>query len=271
MPFTIHLPGMGTGTTFLALLLPVALLAVHFLRHSDKVEHESSAKPQLLRVSNEAAVRLAKSLSEALPNGVIHPEDAAFELSLNKYWAKQACEQVPTCVIQPQNVEQLSTAVKVLAAEYEYRKQVEPIDSDQENSQHVTGIFAIRSGGHSPVARAASIQEGVLIDMGVFCQVTPFEDMKSVVVGTGARWGKIYEELNTKGLAVVVGRNSDVRIGGLTLGGGISFFSPCFGFVCSNILSYEVVLADGSIVTASATSHPDLWCALKGGGNTLAS
>ena len=51
--------------------------------------------------------------------------------------------------------------------------------------------------------------------------------------------------------------------------GGLSFFSPRFGFVCSNISSYEIVLASGSVTTASATSNPDLWRALKGGSNNF--
>jgi hypothetical protein len=51
--------------------------------------------------------------------------------------------------------------------------------------------------------------------------------------------------------------------------GGISFYSPRFGFVCSNAVSYEVVLADGNIVTASASVHPELWRVLKGGSNNF--
>lgn len=75
--------------------------------------------------------------------------------------------------------------------------------------------------------------------------------------------------MDVKKLAVASGRNSAVGIGGLILGGGISFFSPRFGFVRSNVLSYEIVLADGSIATASETSNPDLFCVLKGGGNNF--
>jgi FAD/FMN-containing dehydrogenase len=51
--------------------------------------------------------------------------------------------------------------------------------------------------------------------------------------------------------------------------GGISFFTPRFGLACSNVLSYEVVLATGKVVTATAFSHPDLWRALKGGSNNF--
>ena len=59
----------------------------------------------------------------------------------------------------------------------------------------------------------------------------------------------------------------DVGVGGLLLGGGVSFLSAQFGFACDNVLNYEVVLADGSIVNANATSNTDLFWALKGGGN----
>lgn len=59
----------------------------------------------------------------------------------------------------------------------------------------------------------------------------------------------------------------DVGVGGLTLGGGLSFLSTQYGLACDNVVNYEVVLADASIVNANATSNPDLFWALKGGGN----
>ena len=104
-----------------------------------------------------------------------------------------------------------------------------------------------------------------------------------VDIGAGAKWVEVSKILDAAIIAVSGGRNGGVGVGGLTLGGmlvvslqtwltinrGISFFSPRFGFVCSNVVSYEVVLASGSIVTASATSHPRLWRALKGGLNNF--
>ena len=59
----------------------------------------------------------------------------------------------------------------------------------------------------------------------------------------------------------------DVGVAGLTLGGGLSFFSSQHGLACDNVVNYEVVLADGSIVNANSSSHTDLFWALKGGGN----
>ena len=59
----------------------------------------------------------------------------------------------------------------------------------------------------------------------------------------------------------------DVGVAGLTLGGGLSFLSGQYGLVCDNVVNYEIVLADASIVNANATSDADLFFALKGGGN----
>jgi len=64
---------------------------------------------------------------------------------------------------------------------------------------------------------------------------------------------------------VAGGRNGAVGVGGLTLGGGISYFSPQVGFTCDTVTNFEVVLADGCIVNANKTSEPDLYRALKGG------
>jgi len=103
-------------------LLLVALLLGVFLSRSKKAALKTSTKPHVARRSNEAAVCLGKSLYDALPNSVLHPDGPTLDNSLSTYWAKQACEVVPTCVIRPQNVEQLSAAVKILAAELERRK-----------------------------------------------------------------------------------------------------------------------------------------------------
>jgi FAD/FMN-containing dehydrogenase len=65
------------------------------------------------------------------------------------------------------------------------------------------------------------------------------------------------------------GRSSTVGVGGLTLGGGISYYSAEHGLVCDNILEFEVVLADGRVVNASGSSNADLFAVLKGGGNNF--
>lgn len=119
---------------------------------------------------------------------------------------------VPACVLRPHDTQQLCTAVTILKSEYEEQRK-------RAGEGKVQGLFAVRSGGHSPVPGAASIEGGVLIDLSLFREVTPSEDGKSVVIGVGAKWMDVSTILDEKDLAVVGGRNSAVGIGGLTLGG----------------------------------------------------
>lgn len=89
----------------------------------------------------------------------------------------------------------------------------------------------------------------------------------TVRVGPGNDWQDIHQALEGTGTTVVGGRIGEVGVGGYVLGGGLSFLSTQYGWAANNIVEFEVVLANATIVTASNTSHPDLYLALKGGGN----
>ena len=92
-------------------------------------------------------------------------------------------------------------------------------------------------------------------------------ETKTARVPAGARWGKVYEQLHeSAGVYVTGGRNELVGVGGFLLGGGNSYFTGVNGFGCDTITSFEVVLANGTIINANAQQHSDLWRALKGGG-----
>ncbi|KAF2130183.1 FAD-binding domain-containing protein [Dothidotthia symphoricarpi CBS 119687] len=247
-----------------------ALLIHHFFRiETSQIQREATADkpshPDLLQTLPEPILLLKNRLAEALPGCVISAsETATFTQAINAYWAQQECEVVPACVVQPHRAQELSQAVIILKNGFDQFRR----ESTSTNS-HANGLFAVRGGGHSPVAGAASIANGVLIDLGRFNEVTPSPDGTSVRIGAGCRWINVTQVLEKKGLAVAGGRNSAVGVGGLTLGGGLSFLSPRCGFVCSNIIEYEVVLADGSLVVASSINNPDLWRALKGGSNNF--
>ena len=76
----------------------------------------------------------------------------------------------------------------------------------------------------------------------------------------------VYRDLLENGnVSVVGGRDGDVGVGGFLTGGGISYYSPRFGFACDSVASMQVVLSNGSIVTASKEENCDLYLALKGG------
>ncbi|KAJ2997399.1 hypothetical protein NUW58_g665 [Xylaria curta] len=88
-------------------------------------------------------------------------------------------------------------------------------------------------------------------------------------VGTGALWIDVYKFLSPLKRVAVGSRVASVGIGGFVTGGGISFFSPQHGFACDNVRNMQVVLANGTIINANATSHSLLFRALKGGQNNF--
>lgn len=128
--------------------------------------------------------------------------------------------------------------------------------------------FAVTSGRHSVVLGANNAHNGVTIDFNAYMKQVEIDEVNSVVrVQPGAKWGEVYEFLEPHGWMVVGGRFSDIGVGGLLLGGGISHYGPRKGWASDNILAMTVVLASAEIVRASPASHPDLYWALRGGGN----
>jgi FAD/FMN-containing dehydrogenase len=79
-----------------------------------------------------------------------------------------------------------------------------------------------------------------LLDLVNLNNITLSADQTQTSIGPGNRWVDVYSYLQSKGLAVIGGRVSDIGVGGLTLGGGISFFSGRFGWACDNVNNYQV-------------------------------
>ncbi|KAF1969982.1 FAD binding domain protein [Bimuria novae-zelandiae CBS 107.79] len=251
-----------------ASLLILALIIMRRYLWVDKSQRFQKS-PVVIPSLSEPAKKLVEELVAVLPEDVILPEAAArFAQARNVYWDQQESERIPSCIVQPRSVESLSATMKIIKRAYDEGRHTH-IKKDFGPGIRSAGLFAIRSGGHSPVSGAASMDGGVVIDLSLFNTLTLSEDEKSIEAGSGCRWGAISRLLDSRGLAVVGGRNSHVGVGGLLLAGGISFFSPQYGFAANNVLAYEVIIADGSILNVSATSHPDLWRALKGGSNNF--
>ena len=208
------------STSVAAFVLVFSIFIVRRLRTSVSLQHAKKTEHVSLTRSSPEPSMLTKNLALALPESVILPHSAAaFEQSMNSYWAKQESEVIPACVVRPRNVQQLCTAVTILKREYDEQ-------GKHTREKQAERLFAIRSGGHSPVSGAASINGGVLIDLCLFRDVTPSEDGSSVDIGAGAKWKDVSKVLDQKGLAVVGGRNSAVGVGGLTLGGKLLRFTP---------------------------------------------
>ncbi|KAF2021862.1 FAD-binding domain-containing protein [Aaosphaeria arxii CBS 175.79] len=128
-------------------------------------------------------------------------------------------------------------------------------------------LYPSTSGGHNPNAGFASIDGGPLISTKYLNEVSLDRASMTVRVGPGNDWEDIHKVLDGTGVDVVGGRIGEVGVGGYVIGGGLSFLSTQYGWAANNIVEFEVVLANATIVTASETEHSDLFKALKGGGN----
>jgi hypothetical protein len=128
--------------------------------------------------------------------------------------------------------------------------------------------IAIRGGGHNGGGLGV-VDDGLVIDLSLLKGVQVDQETATVQVRGGSLLKEVDEATHAAGLAVPAGIIGTTGAGGLTLGGGVGHLTRRCGLTIDNLLSAEVVLADGSRVTASDEEHPDLFWALRGGGGNF--
>jgi FAD/FMN-containing dehydrogenase len=127
---------------------------------------------------------------------------------------------------------------------------------------------SIRCGGHSVSGKALS-DGGLTIDLSGMREVTVDAEHQLVHADGGCLLGDLDQATAPHGLIVPAGIMSETGVGGLALGGGIGWFSRKHGLTCDQFVSLELVLASGEVINVSATQHPELFAALKGGGGNF--
>jgi FAD/FMN-containing dehydrogenase len=126
-------------------------------------------------------------------------------------------------------------------------------------------LVAIRGGGHN-IAGNAVCEGGLMIDLTPMKAVRIDPKARTAYVEPGVTLGEFDKEAQAHGLATPLGINSTTGVAGFTLGGGFGWISRKYGLTIDNLISVDIVTADGKLVSASAKENPDLFWAVRGGG-----
>jgi len=177
---------------------------------------------------------------------VIEPEDARYDEARKVYNAM--IDRKPRLIVQCNDAADVMAAVR-FAREQQIK-------------------VSVRGGGHN-AAGLGVCDDGLVIDLSPIRYVHVDPAQRTVRVGGGTKWGDVDHATHAFGLAVPSGIIASTGVGGLTLGGGLGHLTRKCGLTIDNLLSADMVLADGSFVTASADEHSDLFWAIRGGGGNF--
>ncbi|KFY98579.1 hypothetical protein V500_01599 [Pseudogymnoascus sp. VKM F-4518 (FW-2643)] len=164
-------------------------------------------------------------------------------------WDQKQLQTIYVCRVEPVSAEEVSQVLQVLVDNW--------------------CRFAVKCGGHSRFPDDSVSVGGVTIDLGLMNTTVVSDDHTSASIGGGALTRQVFAALDPYGLASVAGRVGQVGMGGFALGGGTSVLSAKHGWALDSVLEYEIVLPNSTIATVSENQHPDLYYALRGGGNNF--
>ena len=186
------------------------------------------------------------SFAAGISGAVVHPEDEGYELARQVHNANTDLR--PLCIVQAASA--VDVARTVLFARQ-------------------TGLeLAVRGGAHSMAGHGTS-EGGIVLDLGAMKGLHIDPIRRLAWAQAGLRAGEYTEAAAEHGLATPFGDTGGVGIAGLTLGGGIGWLARKHGLAIDALVSVEIVTANGRILIASETEHPDLFWAVRGGGGNF--
>lgn len=196
-----------------------------------------------LEMLNESTI---KNFKDALRGEVILPENDTYDEVRKVY--NGMIDKHPAVIAKCHNAADVVTSVNF----------------GRENNL----LISIRGGGHN-AGGLGICDNGLVIDLSNLKDIQVDSEVKAIRVEGGCTWGEVDQAGHASGLAVPSGIISTTGVGGLTLGGGLGYLTRKYGLTIDNLLSVEMVLADGSKITASKDSNPDLFWAVRGGGGNF--
>ena len=185
-------------------------------------------------------------LKESVKGRVILPDDPEYH-ETRKIW-NAMIDRKPAVIVQCEHADDVSHAIRYA----------------RENDLEIS----VRGAGHN-IAGNAVCDDGLMIDLSQMKSVDVDPEKKRALVEPGATLGDFDKAVQAHGLAMPVGINSTTGIAGLTLGGGFGWLTRKYGMTIDNLVSAEIVTAQGNKVRASETENEDLFWAIRGGGGNF--
>ena len=189
---------------------------------------------------------LVEGLRGAVRGAVIQPADAGYDQARAVYNALH--DRRPALIVRAAGAGDVITTVNAARAN--------------------DVALAVRGGGHS-IAGFSTCDGGIVLDLGNMRGIRVDPSQRTVRAEAGCTWGDLDHATHAFGLATTGGIVSTTGIAGLTLGGGMGFLARRCGLSCDNLISADVVTADGAFLTCTSSRNPDLFWGLRGGGGNF--
>lgn len=189
---------------------------------------------------------LIESLRDRFQGEILRPSDAGYDAS-RKIW-NAMFDKYPALIARCKNSNDVIEAVN-FARNHNY-------------------LLSVRGSGHN-VAGNAIGNGGLAIDFSLMKDIQVDPEKRTATAQPGVVFGEMDKATQPYGLAAPGGIVSQTGITGLTLGGGFGWLTRKYGFTCDNLISADIVTADGRLLTASATENPDLFWGIRGGGGNF--